>query len=60
MIVHRLSGEVLKEGTCSDCGRLVGSRKPFIDPHTRSNVELCSNCAVAFLQRQHLASGYCE
>jgi hypothetical protein len=60
MIANQLPQKRIIEGTCSDCGRITGHRERFVDPHTRSEVELCSNCAAAFVHRQHFAPGCCD
>ena len=47
------------EGLCSDCGNPAQPRSRWIDPHTHSEVELCTTCAPAFLQRLQVPTGCC-
>jgi hypothetical protein len=54
-----VNNEVHVEGSCADCGRWTDKRGRFIDPHTRSEVELCANCIPAFLHRQQSPAGCC-
>ncbi len=47
------------EGPCSDCGHIALLWTRCFDQHTHSMVELCANCAPAFMQRQQFPMGCC-